>query len=145
MIRPYKITDLEAVLAAWENASKVGHPFLSEAFLAQERVDLRELYLPNTETWVFEQDGQVIGFISLMGNEIGGLFVQPAFHGTGVGRQLMEKAKSLHPVLELEVFKSNSVGRRFYAKCGFVLISEGVHEETQQTFLRLRFTAPRVP
>lgn len=145
MIRLYKITDLEAVLSAWENASKVGHPFLSEAFLVQERADLRELYLPNTETWVFEQDGQVIGFISLMGNEIGGLFVQPAFHGTGVGRQLMEKAKTLHPVLELEVFEANLAARQFYAKCGFVVIGEGVHQSTGQAFLRLRFTAPRVP
>ena len=141
-IRRYEPQDLESAVAAWESASAVGHPFLTPEFLATERKNMAEVYLPNAETWVIEQDGRVIGFLSLVDNEIGGLFVDAAYHGTGAGRALMEKAKALHDVLELEVFEANTIGRNFYAKCGFMPISQHPHEETGNLLLRLRFTRP---
>lgn len=139
VIRPYQAKDLVNVLSAWENAARLAYPFLPEAFFPAERRAIQDEYLPNAETWVLERDGQVIGFISLLGNEVGGLFVQPAFHGTGAGRQLMDKAKSLHAILELSVFEQNQIGRAFYAKYGFVLVHRKRHEPTGQIELRLRY------
>ena len=139
-IRPYTEDDTDAILSAWENASKLAHPFLSAAFMAQEKQDIANIYLPNpdSDTYVLETDSRVIGFISLHGNEVGAIFVQPAYHGTGAGRALMDKARSLHDMLEVEVFEANSIGRRFYEKCGFVQIQSYFYEETQQQMLRLR-------
>lgn len=139
-IRPYDDNDVEAVLSAWENASKVGHPFLSDDFMQQERKNMVELFLPNGETYVIStEDGSVIGFLSMADNEVGGLFVQPDYHGTGAGCALMNKAKSLHNVLIVEVFEANSIGRRFYEKADFEYVSQYFHDETQQETLRLRF------
>lgn len=143
IIRKYEPQDIEAVLSAWESASRVGHPFLSEAFLAEERDLIRDVYMPSplSNTWVIEQDRKVIGFISMLGNEVGGLFVHSDFHGTGAGWALMDKAKSLHETLELEVFEENSVGRRFYEKYGFVLVERKLDEDAGHYALRLRFPA----
>ena len=121
MLRKYVDADLEGVLSAWENASKVAHPFLPEAFLAQERKNIPTLYLPNADTWVLEIDKQVVGFIALIGNEIGGLFLQPEHHGKKLGKLMVDKAQELHGDLEVEVFEKNSVGRNFYDKYGFKL------------------------
>ncbi len=140
-VRKYEAGDLDAVLSAWEDASSVAHPFLSEEFLQQERYNIPNVYLPNTETWVVEQDEQVIGFISLIGNEIGAIFVRADFHGTGAGRALMEKAKQLRGDLEVEVFEANAIGRRFYSLCGFVPLSQSLHEQTGNQLLRLKFSA----
>ena len=74
-IRQYKDSDLEAVLSSWEKATRLAHPFMTEGFLAQERINTAEIYLPNTDTWVMEIDGEVVGFIALMGNEVGAIFV----------------------------------------------------------------------
>lgn len=79
MIREYRAEDLQDVLAAWAAANAVAHPFLSREFLAKVRHDIAHTYLPNTETWVWETEDRVVGFISMMGNEIGGLFIEPAF------------------------------------------------------------------
>ncbi len=138
-IREYAQHDLGAVLSSWENAARLAHPFLEDDFLAQERKNLPELYLPSAETWVAEVGGNVVGFLALIGNEIGGLFLQPSFHGKGIGRALVDKAQEMRGALEVEVFSNNSIGRRFYASYGFVVIEEKIHEPTGQELLRLRY------
>lgn len=139
LIRQYKESDLAAVMSSWEAASKIAHPFLSEEFLDTERFNIPNVYLPNTDTWVAVSDEKVVGFIALMGNEVGAIFLSPQSHGQGIGKALMDKAQEIHGVLEVEVFKDNSIGRKFYDRYGFKPLSESTHEPTQQQVLRLRF------
>jgi len=141
IIREYKDEDLNDVLSSWESASRIAHPFLTKEFLEQERYNIPNVYLPNAETWVVEQEGQVIGFIALLGNEVGAIFVKPEFHGTGAGKALMDKAQELCDDLEVEVFEANSIGQRFYSSYGFEPVTEKIHEQTGNKLLRLKFTA----
>lgn len=140
MIRQYKDSDLSDVMSSWENASKIAHPFLTEEFLELERYNIPNVYLPNADTWVAENDGKVIGFIALIGSEVGAIFVQPSFHGTGAGFALVNKAQELHSNLEVEVFKDNGIGRKFYSNYGFECLEEKYHEQTGKQLLRLKFT-----
>jgi putative acetyltransferase len=139
-IRQYRESDLEAVLSSWEKATILAHPFMTDDFIAQERKNVAEIYIPNTDTWVVEIDGSVEGFIALMGNEVGAIFLQPQFHGRGAGKALMDKARELHGDLEVEVFKENAIGRKFYSRYGFEQLDEKLHEPTGQQMLRLKFT-----
>ena len=139
MIRPYQPDDVESVLDVWFAAASLAHPFLTPAFMADERETIRSVYMPITQTWVYEQEGRIIGFISLLGNEVGAIFVDPAFQGRGVGRALMDQARGLHPVLELEVFAANRLGRAFYDRYGFTYLSQHIHEPTGHMLLRLRY------
>ena len=139
IIREYQPADLDDVLAFWESASRLAHPFLQEDFLEQERHNIPNLYLPNAETWVIEHEKQVIGFIALLGNEVGAIFVKPEFHGTGAGKALMDKARDLGGDLQVEVFEANSIGRRFYERYGFKTLLESTHEPTGNRLLRLQF------
>lgn len=147
MIRQYHPKDCESVLNVWATASAVAHPFLGEEFLQQERCNIQNLYLPQAQTWVWEADaqdgqgGQVVGFISLLGNEVGGLFVAPPFHGLGIGRALIAQAQSLQGALEVDVFERNLMGRAFYARLGFVLMCKKLHAQMGLALLRLRLAA----
>ncbi len=141
LIRKYRESDLDAVLSSWEKASRLAHPFLTDEYFEQERKIIPESHLPNAETWIVEIDNEVVGFIALIGNEVGAIFVQPKLHGKGIGKALMDKAQQLHKDLEVEVFSKNSIGRRFYSKYGFVLIEEKYHENTGQIMMRLKYTA----
>lgn len=106
-------------LRVWREASRVGHPFLGEADLdAQERL-VGEHYLAQAETWIAERDGRVLGFIGLLGSFIGGLFVDPAAHGQGVGRALVRHAASLRGALEVDVYEADTACA-FYRRLGFV-------------------------
>jgi putative acetyltransferase len=140
-LRPYEASDQDQIVTAWLAASRVAHSFLSEAFLDQEAKNIRDVYLPNAVTWVYELDGIVVGFISLIENEVGGIFLDPTFHGQGIGRVLMDKAVELCGDLILEVFEQNTIGRRFYKRYGFLEESRSVHVATGQTLIRLTFQA----
>jgi GNAT superfamily N-acetyltransferase len=79
---------------------------------------------------VYEQSGHPVGFISLLGSLVGGLFVAPEHQGSGIGRRLIAHAISLRGELTVDVFKKNLRACEFYASCGFVPESESIHEAT---------------
>jgi putative acetyltransferase len=142
MIRKHKEGDLEAILDVWYQASTLAHPFLDSAFVEKVKKDMREMYIPNSETWVYEEGGKVIGFIGMMENEIGGLFVLPAHHSRGVGTALVNFILAQHKELEVEVFKENKIGRAFYDRFGFETFKEEMNEESQQLVLRMSYCLP---
>ena len=139
IIRQYADSDCEAVVDVWYAASLVATPFLSREFLTEVRKNIRSIWLQKAETWVFEIDHKVLGFLSLIGNEVGGLFVHPDAQGRGVGTALVDKAADLRDELFLDVFEENMVGRRFYDSYGFGFEYKHVHEKTGQVQMRMRF------
>ena len=140
MIRSYRSSDCDALLDVWAAASAVAHPFLSKDFVSAERQSIAELYLPAAETWVWAVGEHVLGFIAMLGDEIGGLFVDPDHHGRGIGRALVDHVVTSRERLEVEVFKDNHLGRAFYAAYGFVEDHEGIHSVTGLPVLRLSLT-----
>lgn len=138
VIRPYTVDDLDAVLDAWYRASLVAHSFLSEEFFEVERRQIADDWLPVAETTVCELDGQVVGFLSLVGNEVGAIFVHPDLQRHGVGRALMDSARASRPFLELTVFEANPIGRRFYAAYGFEFVGREENGTEGHPELRLR-------
>ena len=84
---------------------------------------------------VAKEGERVIGFVGFgdhgpeepdMG-EVFALYVLPEYHGTGVGRQLMDAALeklASYPHICLWLVKGNARALRFYEKCGFHLTGE---------------------
>ena len=137
MIRKHTPEDLDALMLIWIEASSMAHPFLDAVFVDKVKNDMRNLYMPNSDTWVYEIKGEILGFISMIGNEIGGLFVTPSSHSKGIGTQLVKYISSEHETLEVEVFEKNSIGRAFYDKYGFEFLKQYYHEESGEEVLRL--------
>ena len=129
-IRPYAADDLDEVIDVWYRASQIAHSFLSEEFFAAERVEIAESWMPIAETTVYELGGRVVGFIALIKNEVGAIFVDPDLQGRGIGRALMDTARDSRPHLELDVFEANSIGRRFYDAYGFESVDRHISEAT---------------
>ena len=118
-LRPYQEADFDQLITAWRAASVVAHPFLSPDFLDAEVDSIRDMYLPAAETWVAIDGETVVGFLALLGDEIGAIFVHPSHWKQGIGRALMDKAASLRDKLTLEVFEENEIGRALYKRYGF--------------------------
>lgn len=140
MIRKYTEDDTDAVALTWRAASEIAHPFLEKDFLDAEEGNLRNVYLVFAETWVTEIEGKVVGFIALIENEIGGLFLDPKYHGQGLGKAMVDIAVAEKGPLKVEVFKDNEIGRRFYDAYGFKGIEEFIHEASGQATLRMTYT-----
>ena len=141
LIREYRPEDTDALVSIWQSASALAHPFLDESFVAQETENLRNLYLPNAETWVAESRDAPVGFIALIGDEIGGLFLDPAFHGKGFGKAMVDHAVARNGALRVEVFDRNTIGRRFYDRYGFVETDRYRHDGSGEMTIRMSLAA----
>lgn len=140
MIRNYKDTDVESVVSIWRAANELAHPFLTKEFLDEESHNVRNVYPAFAEIWVTEIDGRVVGFIALVETEIGGLFLDTAYHGQGLGRAMVDKAVAEKGALTVEVFRDNTIARPFYEAYGFHYVDEYVHEASGQVTLRMTYS-----
>lgn len=124
VIRPFDAaTDLKKLSNIWFEASLKAHPFIGEARLTEQRKLIEEEYLPKAETSVACLDGEAIGFISLLGSFVGGIFIAPERQGLGVGRRLIADAFARTGELSLEVYTENEQAVRFYSRIGFREVS----------------------
>ena len=144
-LREYRTDDTDGLVSIWRAASSLAHPFLADTFVELEAENLRSVYLPNVETWVIEHGGNPVGFIALVDDEIGGLFLDPASHGRGLGKALVDHAVALKGPLRVEVFAKNAVGRRFYDRYGFVETDRYRHDASGETTLRMAIPPPASP
>lgn len=85
--------------------------------------------VPNHETWVAadpDERGRVVALMALSDTKVEQLYVAPGWIGRGLGRRLLDLAKSRRPGgLDLYCFQVNTVARRFYEGHGFVPIAFG--------------------
>ena len=80
MIRKYTSDDIEKMLAIWLKGSIQSHDFVSNEYWHNMLPIIKKYYLPNTESFVFEDKRQIKGFISIIDDKyIGALFVDPLF------------------------------------------------------------------
>lgn len=142
-IRPYDpATDLKKLSNIWLEASLLAHHFMGKEYLVERQPLIEEVYFPMAETWVACVDDEPAGFISLVENHIGGIFVHPERHGQGIGRSLIAHALTLRDELTLEVYLQNEQAVRFYQRLGFEEISRRPLDDEGMPFenaaLRLR-------
>jgi putative acetyltransferase len=135
LIRKYKTDDTDDLVVIWDNAEALAHPFLSAEVRDQLRKDMRNMYLPNAETWVLEDGRAPVGFIAMAGNEISGLFLETSQQGKGMERQVVDHVVFLKGPLTAEVFKDNKIGLPFYDGHGFAVTGEGIFKASgDETF-----------
>lgn len=124
VIRRASPEDYPQLCTIWLEASIVTHDFVEPGFWGSKKADMRDIYLPGSETWVIEKNGIPVGFLSLVENVLAALFVDPFEQGRGLGSSLIGKAKELRPALELTVYRENLRAVSFYEKHGFSITEE---------------------
>lgn len=106
---------------------------------AKEKLERRKARYsnPNIHIWVAEEDGEIIGFCHAIKeekhNRIMAIYVLPNYHGTGTGKQLIERAFSWlgnEKDILVNVVKYNDHAIGFYEHMGFVKTdNEGVFDD----------------
>ncbi len=130
MIRAFESSDMDDVLNIWLEASIGAHGFVGKEFWESRVDDMREIYIPDSETYIFSENGTIKGFFSLQADSLAAMFVSPGVQGKGIGQQLMNKAKLLRKKMSLTVYRENEKSIRFYRKCGFEAVKERTDNHT---------------
>ena len=141
MIRKFESRDLDAVMQIWLHGNLDAHAFIAASFWTEHFEMVRDL-LPQAELYVHEDAGtrQIDGFIGLTENHIEGIFVAKAARSKGIGKALLEYAKSRKPCLTLSVYQKNQRARAFYRREQFVVQSEGIDEDTNEAEIQMLWT-----
>ncbi|MCP3926906.1 MAG: GNAT family N-acetyltransferase [Desulfobacterales bacterium] len=103
---------------------------LESLYEVLKEIDVRHVYIPDSETYVFTRATKIIGFYSLYENILAAIFVLPEFQGKGIGSQLIEHTKTQRNQIELSVYKDNEYSYNFYKSHDFKFICEQQDEHT---------------
>ena len=141
MIRKFESRDLDAVMQIWLHGNLDAHAFIAASFWTEHFEMVRDL-LPQAELYVHEDAStrQIDGFIGLTENHIEGIFVAESARSKGVGKSLLEYAKSCKPCLTLSVYQKNERALAFYRREQFVVQSEGIDEDTNEAEIQMLWT-----
>ena len=129
MIRNLRKTDLDEVAYIWLHTNKKAHDFIAETYW-DEHFEMVKGMLGDAEIYVFEEQGQIKGFVGLDGEYIAGIFVREKEQSLGIGKQLLDFAKSLKGQLKLNVYQKNERAIKFYTREQFEIQDEQTDEAT---------------
>jgi putative acetyltransferase len=144
VIRQFDPAEVEELIEVWLASTIPGQPFLPEAHWRAMEGEVRDELLPVADTWVVEHDGELVAFISIIDDLIGGLFTHPDHQGHGHGRALVEHSRTLHDPVFVEVFEANEKAIGFYRSYGFVDHERRTDDESGFPMLILRLENPAV-
>ncbi len=130
MILPFHKDSLNRVLDIWLQASIKAHDFVNADYWHSQVDNMRNLYLPNSEVYCFYHEKNVLGFYALYEDQLAAIFVDPRYQGKGIGKQLLQHAKSQRESLSLSVYKSNKASHRFYQANDFTDETEQIDQHT---------------
>lgn len=146
-MRAFQPADTDEVIRVWLASTIPGQSFLPEEHWRAMEPVVREELLPIADTWIVEEGGEVVAFMSLLDDLIGGLFTDPEHQGRGHGTALVERARALHDPVFVEVFEVNEDAMRFYRDRGFTDHERRIDDESGlvQLILRLGTEMPSPP
>ena len=134
MIRKMEEKDIPDVLQIWLETNIRAHNFIEKEYWTGNYEMVKQI-LPEAEVYVYEDEknGQIAGFIGINNQYVEGLFVKESAQSRGIGKQLLDHAKSRKTELRLGVYQKNVRAMRFYLRENFLIQAEQMDEDTNET------------
>ena len=142
MIRPFERSDLDQVLEIWLDTNHRAHSFISASYWEGQLEAVRAA-LPQVELYVWEEAGEVLGFLGLEGEHIAGIFVRHKAQSRGMGRLLLDRAKAGRERLTLCVYQKNVRAAAFYRREGFTALRVQMDQFTGEAEYFMGWTLER--
>ncbi|KQO02532.1 MULTISPECIES: acetyltransferase [Stenotrophomonas] len=119
-LRPSRPQDGARIIDIWRRAVDATHHFLAAA--DRQAIDAEVCgFLPHAPLLLaVDADDVPMAFMLVVDGHMEALFVDPAHHGRGLGRLLVQQALRGHPRLGTDVNAQNAQAMAFYARLGFV-------------------------
>lgn len=123
-IRSRTEKDMGRIMQIWLKSNIQAHKSIGEDYWHEQYDDARET-IKSASTLVYESDGGICGFASIMSeNQIFSLCVSEQSQQTGIGTKLLDTLKEQYPCLSVSVYEGNERAMQFFLNRGFTILSE---------------------
>jgi putative acetyltransferase len=143
-VRRLSLDDVDQVALIHRTAFDARLPWLAGQHApAEDRWFFRHRVFRDCAVWGAGQDG-LVGFIAFRDGWVDHLYVLPPWQGRGLGRALLDVAKTASPTLQLWTFQRNASARRFYERQGFAAVdhTDGSRNEEREPDVLYHWAAP---
>jgi putative acetyltransferase len=132
------------VVEIWCAAVDATHHFLAPQDRAAIEQEVRAV-LPAADLWLaVDAADRPLGFMGLSGAHVDALFVDPAHHGAGLGRALMQHAiAATGGDVTVDVNAENPQAVGFYERLGFVIEGRSPKDGQGRAYPLLHMRRPR--
>ncbi len=131
MIREMKENDIDRVMTIWLESNIDAHHFIGADFWKKHYDQVEEAIL-ESEVYVYEYEGEILGFVGVNEDYISGIFVDSSYRSMQVGKDLMNHIKTRHDKLALHVYAKNVKALRFYEREGFILEEFTINKASEE-------------
>ena len=121
--------DSQRAMQLWLNGNLQAHDFIPAKFWESNAPSVYEQLL-QANGYVYEADGEILGFVGMQGNYLAGIFVDAKSRSLGIGKKLLNHIKSRYSTFFLHVYQANRRAVAFYQLEGLSIASEGEEETT---------------
>ncbi len=129
MIRELNKVDIDRVADIWLDTNTKAHYFIPSEYWKSNFELVKEMML-QAEVYVYEVDREIQGFIGMTDEYISGIFVCGEVQSQGIGKCLLDYAKSKKKKLLLNVYQKNARAISFYQREGFDIQCSDLDEAT---------------
>ena len=139
MIRKYQPQDLEHIMKIWLETNLAAHGFIPAEYWNEQYEAVKEA-LPQADILIYEEEGQFLDFWDYRTVISRDFLWEKASRSRGIGRLLLEAAKSGRQELTLHAYAENTGAVRFYEREGFQTAAFEKEETTGREGVLMRWT-----
>ncbi len=133
MIRTLQDTDISQVADIWLDTNLKAHDFIPAQYWKDHFEHVKKMLL-QAEVYVYEDESthNIDGFLGLDADYIAGIFVRSSAQSKGIGKLLLDFAKSAKGHLTLSVYQKNERAVKFYQREAFHIQQERLDKSTDE-------------
>lgn len=136
MIRKIKEEDLTNVMTIWVKGNFKANSFIEKDYWLEIYNQTKIDFLENYKTYVYVENDEILGFISICDNEIKAIYVKEEKRGNGIGTKLLNHCRdNLEENTEMyvKIFEKNMNGILFFSKRQFKNNKIQLNEQFNET------------
>ena len=136
MIRKIKEEDLTNVMTIWVKGNFKANSFIEKDYWLEIYNQTKVDFLENFKTYVYAENDEILGFISIYDNEIKAIYVKEEYRGKGIGSKLINYCRdNLEKDVEIfvKVFEKNMNSIIFFSKRQFKNSKIQLNEQFNET------------
>jgi len=122
MIRKINITDYPTLIKIWESAVSNTHDFLKEEDFNDYKEHIPN-YFEHVKLFGYDDNGTLIGFMGISGENLEMLFIHHNARGKGIGKKLVTHGIDHFKICKVDVNEQNLQAVGFYTHIGFQILN----------------------